>query len=96
MSRPYTTDYFTNGPLFMHKLIEVGAVQDNIFAFYLTNHTEQSSVQIGGYDTAKIKAGESILWVTIPQHFFWIVNITGFRVGEYNTFPDGTPSAYNL
>ena len=66
MSRPYSTDTFTNGPLFMHKLIEVGAIQSNIFAFYLTNNPAQSSVQIGGYDTAKIKAGASVFWIPIP------------------------------
>ena len=96
MSRPYTTSTFTNGPLLMHKLKEAGAIANNIFAFYLTNNPEQSSVQIGGYDPAKIMSGASILWMSIPDHFFWIITITGFRVGPSNTFADGSPSAFDF
>lgn len=62
----------------------------------MTNNPAQSSVQIGGYDTTKIKAGESVFWIPIPYNFFWIISITGFRVGLSNTFNDGTPSAYNF
>jgi hypothetical protein len=62
----------------------------------LTNNPAQSSVQIGGYDTSKIKAGASVFWIPIPYNFFWIITITGFRVGFSDTFNDGTPSAYTF
>lgn len=53
-----------------------------MFAFYLINNPDQSSVQIGGYGTSKIMAGGQITWMTLPSHFFWIITITGFRIGE--------------
>jgi len=40
--------------------------------------------------------GATVFWIPIPYNFFWIISITGFRVGLSNTFNDGTPSAYNF
>lgn len=50
----------------MVKLKETGVITNNMFAFYLSKKENVSSVQIGGYDSTKIKSGASITWMNLP------------------------------
>jgi hypothetical protein len=70
----------------MHYLKNQGAITNNVFGFYMATFTEQSSVDIGGFDSSKFKAGLSPTYLPIDNSFFWIINVNGFRIGLDNTF----------
>jgi hypothetical protein len=90
MARNYKVGTFTPGPILHDYLYDAGEISAKILAFYLGSVTDTSYCEIGGYTTTKFKAGQSIKWFTITDHFFWRLKIEGFRFGTSDTFADGS------
>ena len=88
---------YKNGPILYDYLYKAGTITDNIFAFYLGDANtvgDDSYCELGGYTTTKFKSGESITYFPAVTHFFWILEIEGYRFGESDTFSDGTYSSF--
>jgi hypothetical protein len=62
----------------------------------MTNYNHQSSVDIGGFDSSKFRSGETPVYLSLENSFFWQISVTGFRVGMDNYFSDGSPAAYSF
>lgn len=61
MARPWSNPAsgFVNGDLLMHYLKDQSAIASNVVGFYMTTFAYQSSVDIGGLDTSKYRAGQT-------------------------------------
>ncbi|XP_028652454.1 gastricsin-like [Erpetoichthys calabaricus] len=68
----------------MDSMIQDGLLQSNLFAFYLSDNTQQGSeVTFGGVDP-NMYSGQ-IYWAPVTQELYWQVAIDGFQINNQET-----------
>jgi Eukaryotic aspartyl protease len=80
-------------------LLTQSKISSGVFALYLADSSEQSKLQVGGFDIAYFKSpGDSVTYVPLLNDgtIFWDVNIKGVRVGATDQLPNGTPSGWKF
>lgn len=64
-------------------------------AFFLTNMTNQSVAEFGGYTTKYMRnPAESPVYVSAQDSPYWLMKIQGFSVGKNATVPAGYAQGY--
>lgn len=81
--------------IIVDQLYDEGQLTSNVFSFYLADAAEQSTFQIGGYDTTYVGSGSSISYIPLSDsEMFWDVNVQAFRVGLSDSDSKGRPMAW--
>lgn len=93
MSRTYQTNY----DMFWNQLYVQGQIPSSTFAFYMADSvSEQSTLQIGGYDTSYLKSTSDITYLPLlGSTLFYVVSVDAWQVG---TTAGGAfkPSGYTM
>lgn len=94
MARPFNVGNYVPGPIMHDYLFKASEISSRFLTFFMSDLTDNSYCEIGGYTTTIFKQGSSIEWFPIEDHFFWMLNIEGFRIGTSDTFADGSTAAW--
>jgi len=67
---------YTLGPLFMSQLKSQGVIQNNVMAFFLTNVTNQSVAEFGGYSTKYMRNPKvPPVYVKAQNSPYWLMKV---------------------
>ena len=94
LSRPRGTNYNQ----IVDQLYKASKITNNIFAFYMTDHMLQSSLQIGDYDPAYLKTpADGLTQVPlVGSDLFWKVEVNAFRIGRTEKNAKGQQMGYKM
>lgn len=94
MTRSTNTSY----TMLYNELYSSGSTTSPVFALYMAEDTQQSTIQFGGYDTTYLKnPAAGIMYLALADNsLFWNVNIDGFKVGTNSKLKNGAPNGYYL
>lgn len=71
------------GPRFINWLLWQNVIQHRLFAFYMTDATHQSFIDIGGYSMSNaLNPSATVNWIPVEATFFWTVSIDAYMVGD--------------
>lgn len=63
---------FPSGPRIMNELMKQGEIESSTFSVYLSGHNGPSFIDLGGWDTSRIKLGTEIAWIDMAKNFYWM------------------------
>ncbi|TNV79572.1 hypothetical protein FGO68_gene16302 [Halteria grandinella] len=83
--------------IIVDQLYQQGKISSGIFSFYLAESAEQSTFQLGGYDSTYIKNSASLSYIPLSDStMFWDVNVQAFRVGLDDFNAKGQPMGWAM
>jgi len=69
------------GDLFVNGLFNAEKISKKLFAFYLTNHTEDSYVDFGAARDTGMSNVDDLVYLSMMDHFFWLGTWQAVRFG---------------